>query len=155
MLSCLCSHRVTHATTLAFINFRLNLLFPVKDKTRKTLLLVLSCLSAYQTGALFSVSSKDHLSSPEEWEREVGCFIACRSPHLQVSLATCWAESIYMSVVDQFSLVGSICTFLCYQGDSVDPPGLPGVRIPYNRANHPCLPTRSSELIKSAWCTYM
>lgn len=37
ILSCLCPPRATHATTLAFIKFRMILLFSVKDETRRTL----------------------------------------------------------------------------------------------------------------------
>lgn len=69
ILPCLCPPRAIHATTLAFVKFRIILLFSVKDETRKTLF---SCyLSAsYQTGIPFSVSLRDHNSSPTWKGRE-------------------------------------------------------------------------------------
>lgn len=102
MSPCLCPPRAIHGTTLALIKFRFNLLFSVKEKTRKTLF---SCyfflaplLHIRQEYSFLSVQGITFLHLKREERKKEGrlaaCLLARSLPHLQVPLASCWAESI-------------------------------------------------------------
>lgn len=159
ILSCLCPPRAIHATTLAFIKFRIILSFSVKDETRKTLLqLLLSCLlHIRQTYPSLSVQGITFLHPPEEEgrkeRREGGSF----PPHQKfLWLLLSWKHFKCQMCIRNSRLLSSFCASWFYQVDlpgSVGLPCPPGARIPYNRANHPCLPTGTLDLIKTAWYT--
>jgi len=91
MLSCLCPPRATHATTMAFIKLRMNLLFSVKDKTRKTFFSCYFFLAPLlHIRQEYSFLSVQGITFFHQRGREVGASSLARfPPHLQVPLASC------------------------------------------------------------------
>lgn len=84
--------------------------------------------------------------------REVAFLHTCKFLWLLLS----WKHFKCQMWIRNSRLLSSFCASWFYQVDlpgSVGLPCPPGAHIPYNRANHPCLPTGTLDLIKRAWYT--